>query len=117
MVEMLVEKVFSARNEAHIAHWATKSFSEHMALGEFYDGAIDLIDKFVEAYQGQFGLIEVKKLDTDLERSILYWLNEDVKWMQANCDEITGEVEALENILQEIEGLYLKTIYKLENLS
>ena len=114
---MLVEKVFAARNEAHIAHWATKSFSEHMALGEFYDEVIDLIDKFVEVYQGQFGLIEVKKLETDLERGILYWLNEDVKWMQENCDEITGEVEALENILQEIEGLYLKTIYKLENLS
>jgi hypothetical protein len=37
--------------------------------------------------------------------------------MQENCDAITGEVEALENILQEIEGIYLSTIYKLENLS
>ena len=117
MVEMLVEKVFAARNEAHIAHWATKSFSEHMALGDFYDEVIDLIDKFVEAYQGQFGRIEVTQLRTDLEKDVLYWLNEDVKWMQENCDEITGEIEALENILQEIEGLYLTTIYKLENLS
>jgi hypothetical protein len=33
------------------------------------------------------------------------------------ADAITGEVEALENILQEIEGIYLSTIYKLENLS
>jgi hypothetical protein len=117
MIEQLVEKVFAARNEAHIAHWATKSFSEHMALNEFYDNIIDLIDKLVEAYQGCYGLIEVKKLEADLKKPVLYWLNEDVKWIQENCDAITGEVQALENILQEIEGIYLSTIYKLENLS
>ena len=44
MIEELVEKVFAARNEAHIAHWATKSFAKHMALNEFYDNIIDLID-------------------------------------------------------------------------
>lgn len=117
MIEQLVEKVFAARNEAHIAHWATKSYAEHKALQKFYDSIIDSIDKMVEAYQGQFGLIEVKKLEADLERPILYWLNEDVKWIQENCDAITGEVQALENILQEIEAIYLSTIYKLENLS
>lgn len=117
MIDQLVEKVFAARNEAHIAHWATKSYAEHKALQKFYDSIIDSVDKLVEAYQGQFGLIEVKKLDTDLKKGILYWLNEDVKWIQENCDEITGEVQALENILQEIEAIYLSTIYKLENLS
>ena len=29
----------------------------------------------------------------------------------------TKKVAALDNMLQEIEGLYMKTIYKLENLS
>jgi len=37
-------------------------------------------------------------------------------WIASNTDKISGEVEALENILQEITALYLKTIYKLKFL-
>ena len=117
MIEQLVENVFAARNEAHIAHWATKSFAEHMALNEFYDNIVDLIDKLVEAYQGCYGLIEVKQLETDLEKDVLYWLNEDVKWIAENREEISGGVRSLENIIDEISDQYLSTIYKLENLS
>lgn len=117
MIEELVEKVFAARNEAHIAHWATKSYAEHVALNEFYDNIIDLVDKLVEAYQGCYGLIHVTKLDTDLEKDILYWLNEDVKWIAENREEISGGVRSLENIIDEISDQYLTTIYKLENLS
>jgi uncharacterized protein Yka (UPF0111/DUF47 family) len=117
MIEQLVEKVFAARNEAHIAHWATKSFAEHMALNEFYDNIIDLIDKLVEAYQGCYGLIEVTQLEADLKKPVLYWLNEDVKWIAENREEIAGGVRSLENLIDEISDQYLSTIYKLENLS
>ena len=37
MIEELVSKVFSARNASHLAHWATKSYAEHQALGAFYE--------------------------------------------------------------------------------
>lgn len=117
MIEQLVEKVFAARNEAHIAHWATKSYAEHVALNEFYDNIIDLVDKLVEAYQGCYGLIQVQRLETDLEKDVLYWLNEDVKWIAENREEISGGVRSLENIIDEISDQYLTTIYKLENLS
>lgn len=117
MIEELVEKVFAARNEAHVAHWATKSFAEHMALGEFYDNIIDLIDRLVEAYQGHYGLIEVKRLETDLETDVLTWLNRDVQWIAKHREDISGGVRSLENIIDEISDQYLSTIYKLENLS
>ena len=42
-----------------------------MALGDFYDGVIDLIDKFVEAHQDNFGKIKVEGL-TGLYLSIIY---------------------------------------------
>ena len=60
MIEELVEKVFAARNEAHVAHWATKSFAEHMALGEFYDNIIDLIDRLIEATKGITDLLKLR---------------------------------------------------------
>ena len=42
MVEELINRMFKARNAAHIRHWKTDSYSEHKALGHYYD---DLIDK------------------------------------------------------------------------
>ena len=58
MIEQLVAKTFASRNAAHLQHWRTSSFSEHMALNEFYDEIIELVDNLVEAYQGAFGLIK-----------------------------------------------------------
>ncbi len=34
---------------AHIHHWNTDSYSQHKALGKFYDQLSDLADSFVEA--------------------------------------------------------------------
>lgn len=40
MIEQLVSKVFAARNAAHLAHWSTGSYAQHVVLGDFYDGVI-----------------------------------------------------------------------------
>lgn len=117
MIEQLVEKVFAARNATHLAHWSTKSFAEHMALGDFYDGVIDIVDKLVEAYQGYEGLIKVESLENELGKDIIKMLNEQVAWIADNREEIACDISALENIVDELSGLYLSTIYKLENLS
>jgi len=52
-----VGMLFLARDVAHSAHLNTRSYAKHVALNEFYDGIIDLADKFAEAYQGKYGLI------------------------------------------------------------
>ena len=62
MIEQLIAKVFSTRNCTHLAHWRTKSYAEHVALGDFYDSVVDLIDNLVECYQGNFGIISDVKL-------------------------------------------------------
>ena len=52
-----VGMLFLARDVTHSAHLNTRSYAKHVALNEFYDGIIDLADKFAEAYQGKYGLI------------------------------------------------------------
>ena len=119
MIEELIAKVFCSRNKTHLAHWKTKSFAKHMALGDFYDEVIDLIDKLVEAYQGNFGIIgkvEYEEKYTE-DTDCIKCLTEDVTWIAEHRSHIAQEVDALENIVDEITGLYLKTLYKLENLS
>jgi hypothetical protein len=41
----------------HILHWQSKSFSEHTALGEFYNELQDLVDTLVESMQGKYQTI------------------------------------------------------------
>ena len=113
MVEQLIDKVFAIRNAAHIAHWKTKSYSEHQALGEFYDEVIESIDKYIEAHQGAFGIVgKVAGEEKDLKQMI----RDDIVWINENRSKVARDVPALENILDELNSLHMKTLYKLENL-
>ena len=117
MIEELVSRVFTARNMAHLAHWKTKSFSQHMALGSFYDSVIDQVDALVEAYQGQFGLIGNVPLKAPAKAEIISFLEEELAWLNESCEEVTQENESLENLYQNIVATYQSTLYKLKNLS
>lgn len=115
MVEKLISRVFYARNAAHWHHWRTKSYAQHMALGAFYDSAIDALDAFVEAYQGANDIVG----DIPAPRgnsSILETLKADASWIEKNHEDLCGGNRALANLLDNITGVYLSTIYKLENL-
>lgn len=120
MVEEFVARMFAIRDAAHVAHWAAKgpgSYAQHVALGEFYDGIIDLVDGYVEAYQGYYGLIgEVKPIPYS-RKDILKQIQAEAKWLGENCDAICQENDTLENLLQEIKALFAKTYYKLKNLA
>lgn len=117
-MEELIARIFKTRNQAHLAHWKTKSYAEHQALGSFYDDLIDALDKLVEACQGSKGIIGHVDLSCkDESVDIIKCLTEDANWISKNRSKIAHNVPALENILDEIVGLYLTTLYKLKNLS
>ena len=119
MIVDLIQKVFCTRNCVHLAHWRTNSFAEHEALGAFYDDIIDAIDKFVEAYMGASGKV-VDSFEIPASKpvkDILKHLSEEAEWINEHREHIAGEVPALENIVDEITAIYLKTIYKLKQLS
>lgn len=113
MIEELIKRVFEIRNAAHVQHWKTKSFSEHEALGQFYDTIIDTIDKYVESYQGGVDLIK----DVDgIDPATIGMIEEQMLWIAKNRTELAKSAPALENILDELVGTYARTLYKLENL-
>ena len=119
MLEDLIGRVFASRNAAHLAHWRTKSFAQHMALGDFYDGAVDQIDGIVEAMQGATGkLVGTVSLPTqDASGDIVRSLVDDCNWIAKNRSKIAQGVPAIENLIDGLCDLYLTTIYKLKNLS
>ena len=49
MIEELVGKTIVFLNNIQLAHWQTKGYAEHEALGEYYTKLNGLNDKLVEA--------------------------------------------------------------------
>ena len=119
MIEQLVSRVFYTRNAAHLAHWKTKSYAQHVALGAFYDGLVDNIDSIVEAYQGFYDLIATvpPKPGEMLPKDIISHISEECDWIDTNRSKIAQDTPALENIIDNLSALYMSTLYKLRNLS
>lgn len=111
--------LFLARDVAHSVHLNTRSYSKHKALRHFYEDVIELADKFAEAYQGRHGLIgPVSLMSAKKNGNIVEFLEEslsDVEGMRYKvCDKTDT---AMQNIIDEIVGLYLSTLYKLKFLA
>lgn len=114
-----VGALFLARDVAHSVHLNTRSYAKHMALNEFYDNIVDLTDKFAEAYQGRHGLIGPITLKSARKTTnILEFLQDSL----AEVEEIRYKVcekadTPIQNIIDEIVGQYLSTLYKLKFLA
>lgn len=114
-----VGMLFLARDVAHSVHLNTRSYAKHMALGSFYDEVIDLADNFAEAYQGKHGLIgPISLMSAKKTTNIVEFLQDQVDEIETARYEVCDKAEtALQNIIDEIVGLYLSTLYKLRFLA
>ena len=119
MIEELISRVFYARNVAHFEHWRAEGvggYARHQALGEFYDGVIDALDKLVEAYQGAFELVGTIPAPKTKASEILLILVEDAGWIEKNHEKICKGNRAVANLIDGVTEVYLTTTYKLRNL-
>jgi hypothetical protein len=114
-----VGMLFLARDVAHSVHLNTRSFSKHKALRHFYNDIVDLADKFAEAYQGRHGLIgPIALMSAKNTSNILDFLQGQVAEIDKCRYEVCDKTDTpLQNIIDEISGLYLSTIYKLKFLA
>jgi len=114
-----VGMLFLARDVAHSAHLNTRSYAKHIALNEFYDGVIDLADKFAEAYQGKYGLIgPISLMSAKKTNNVVEFLEGQVDdLMEMRYKVVDKECTPLQNIIDEILGLYYSTLYRLKFLA
>lgn len=98
----------------HMLHLATYSFAEHKALEAFYSAIGDLIDGFVEAYQGKYAnrvsYVPVFVLPSDSVDYLTY-LKDEVATLRV-ADGFPQDSE-LQNITDEIASLIDSTLYLL----
>jgi hypothetical protein len=101
-------------------HLATDSYSEHMALNDFYENVQDDIDSLVECYFGKYGKLGFL---APLENPFAN-VGDSVSFLEGVLDDVASANQqfvefddselqsALDDIISEIDS----TLYKLKNL-
>lgn len=114
-----VGTLFLARDVAHSVHLNTRSFAKHSALNSFYDEIIELADKFAEAYQGRHGLIgPISLMSAKKTTNIIEFLQDSMNDIEKMRYDVCEKNDTpIQNIIDEIIGLYLSTLYKLQFLA
>ena len=117
MISELIQRVFATRNAAHLEHWRIKSGYNHETLGEFYESVIEKLDAVVEANIAVFGKISVgAPPEQPKVADIVEHLEDDLVWIGKNRKDLGGKVPAIDNMLQDLEGIYLHALFKLKSL-
>ena len=111
--------LFLARDVAHSVHLNTRSFSKHTALNIFYDRIVGVADDFAEAYQGRHGLIGPITLHSAKKTSnIIEFLEDSLKQIEDARYEVVDKTDmSLQQLIDNIIEVYLRTLYKLKFLA
>ena len=111
--------LFLARDVAHSVHLNTRSFSKHTALNIFYDRLLDATDDFSETYQGRHGLIgPITLMSAKKTTNIIEFLDESLADVERMRYEFIKETDTpLQNLIDAIVEVYLRTLYKLKFLA
>ena len=100
-------------------HLSTDSYSEHMALDDFYDEMQELVDSLIEAYQGKFekfGYIEPVEYEVGKDAvSFLEGLLSTISDIEEK-ETVFAENDELQSDIDDIVSLIDSTLYKLKNL-
>jgi hypothetical protein len=111
----IIAILFLSRDIAHREHLRTTSYAAHIALQEFYYGIVDLADKLAEVCQGRHGMMKpVPYLEPEGEPNVADELEYQMDEIESARYKAFDKADTpIQNIVDEIVGLYLHTLYKL----
>ena len=110
-----VSVLFHSATVTHFMHLQTKSFAQHMALGEYYDAIVELADKWAEAYQGCYDIITNYPKEFHLATEPVKYLMQIKDFVDDIRKDLPSESQ-LQNIVDEIADQIDSTLYKLRFL-
>jgi len=101
--------------QVHIFHNQTQIYSEHKALGGYYDDVLDIIDRITETYTALYGEITGYKSapyrDYTSKEDTLTYFKTLYSYVQKN--RTVFEDSFLLNIVDELSELIAQTIFRL----
>lgn len=105
--------LFSVRNGLHLHHLKQKgngAYAAHIALNDAYEEILDFIDELAETAQTET-LLEINIPTTSINGEALSYVKSVLSYVRNNRSIFPHSFQ--QNILDEIEALLSKTIYKL----
>lgn len=107
--------------QVRLFHWQTTSYSQHIAFGEYYEELSDLVDTFVESYQGKYCRISLSpeechdiSLRGHHEENVNLFVEEICKYLtEILCSTFNENDSELKNIVDEMLGATDKLAYLL----
>ena len=114
----MVSILLHSQTQVHIFHLQTKSYSEHKALQNYYEGIDRLVDGVIESYQGKYDVLTgYKSIKTEEYKSneqiIKYFKSLD-SMVEKNRKGIKESF--IQNQIDTIQELIFSTLYKLRFL-
>ena len=111
--------LFLARDVTHSVHLNTRSFSKHEALNIFYNRIVGAADDFAEAYQGRHGLIGPITLHSAKKTSnVIEFLEDSLAEIEGARYNVCDKSDSsLQQLIDNIVEIYLRTLYKLRFLA
>ena len=114
-VQDFLSKLFEIEITAHIAHAQTTSYSKHMCLDQLYKDIVELRDRFIESYQGKYGIISnYSQISIKEGIDMITYIKECIKQIEEYRLTLTDGY--LQQISDDIIELLASTNYKLINL-
>ena len=112
---LFVSVLFHSGTNAHFMHLQTKNYSEHKALQKYYENVIDIVDRWAEAYQGCYEIIDTYPADFHIAKAPLKYVESVSEFVQS-IRKVLPEEPQLQNIIDELCELIDSTLYRLRNL-
>lgn len=111
--------LFLARDVTHSVHLNTRSFSKHEALNIFYNRIVGAADDFAEAYQGRHGMIgPISLMSAKKTTNVIEFLQEQLDEIEKCRYEVVDKTDtSLQQLIDNIIEIYLRTLYKLKYLA
>ena len=117
-----IEEFFGTLQQATVETWKehlkTDKYSSHIALNEFYEGIVELVDALIEEYMGKYGKVtEFKNIMTSEKLGAVKYLEELQELVTIGRAELIDEKDTeLHSDIDAILSLISSTLYKLKEL-
>jgi len=112
---MFAATMLHSATNTHFFHWNTDSFSKHMALGEYYEEIVELVDDLVESYMGCYEQLKTFPSVYHQPKEAVKYLESLKNFVDDARKDLPQETQ-IQNIIDEIAQLIDSTLYKLRFL-
>ncbi len=111
----VILKIVEFQNQVRILHWQTNSFARHKAYDTIYEKLGELLDEFIEVYQGKYPKLEIKDSTITLKNLDSIELNEYIgQFIAVLQNEVPEKLEENDTDLLNIRDEILGTVHKLK---